>query len=75
MKLTRSLPANAMASENVPSITITLSTFTPMLCSNCISTAKKTKQPMSITTVFSFMAAITSGDMNERSFMPLNSMK
>ena len=44
MKFTRSLPANAMASENVPMSTTTLRTFTLQKCNNCISIVSTTKE-------------------------------
>ena len=75
MKLTRSLPANAMASENVPISTITLSTLTFRKCSNCISSVKIRKQPPMIIEVWLLIHPLSYGVMNDRSFIPLISSK
>ena len=73
MKLTRSLPANAIASANVPSSTTTFSTGTFSALRNVISTEKTSSPPPIIYHVFSLTNVFSSGVMSEESFSPLMS--
>ncbi|GFI67545.1 hypothetical protein IMSAG192_01077 [Muribaculaceae bacterium] len=75
MKLTRSLPANAMARENVPMSTTTFSTLTLSAWSSCIIRVQATKEHPSMAAVWSLMYCRASGVIHDMSFTPLRSMK
>ena len=78
MKFTRSLPANAIASENVPISTTILNTFTLHQCRTCISTVKNANAPKRKSAVSSNMTCCAaSGRRPTRAlpFKPLISMK
>ena len=75
MKLTRSLPAKAMARAKVPISTTTLSTFTPRAWSACINSVKPTRQAPSTVSVLASIQSLTSGVMKAMLFRPLMSRK
>ena len=75
MKFTRSLPANAMASENVPMSTIILNTLNFIQWSSCISTVKNANEPRSNMNVLLFIHCIISGVTSDEPLRPLMSMK
>ncbi len=75
MKFTRSLPAKAVARENVPTNTMTLRTLTLQKWRICIRMVNTTRQVMIIRQVLFCTQAFASGVMIVRSLTPLMSMK
>ena len=63
MKFTKSLPAKASASENVPNKTMMRNTFTLHQCNTCISRVKKMKQPKINSELWSLIHVSVSGDI------------
>ena len=75
MKVTRALPAKAMARANVPIITISLKTFTFSKCNSCIITVPKARKAKSSTPVLAEIHSLLSAEMNGDFDTPLMKMK
>ena len=78
MKFTRSLPAKAIASENVPMSTTTFRTFTLHQCSNCINTVIMTnayRMNLVVSSKTSSCTASGSIALMELPFNPFTTMK